>query len=111
MNPWFNSLKIFSPEEEELYRRFLAGRLAEKAGRPTTRLMTEEREKALELNRRLANLHAQLYETAGAANVRFGPDTKVGPSSGRMPEGPVNTEEVLEGLSSWVRLRSILNTD
>ena len=111
MNPWFNSLRIFSPEEKDLFRKFSAGHLSEKEGRPTTRLMEEERERALELSRRLAHLHAQLFGTSGAANVRLGVDTKVGPSSGRLPEGDVNAEEVLGRLSPWVRLRSILHSD
>ena len=108
MNPWFNSLRIFSPAEEELFKRFSAGHLSEKNGRPTTRLMAEEREKAIKLSRRLAHLHAQLY---GTSNVRLGLDTKVGPSSGLLPEGQVSAEEVLGRLSPWVKLRSILHSD
>ena len=111
MNPWFNSLRIFSPAEEELFKRFSAGHLSEKNGRPTTRLMAEEREKAIKLSRRLAHLHAQLYGTAGAANVRLGLDTKVGPSSGLLPEGEVSAEEVLRRLYPWEKLRSILHSD
>ena len=111
LQPWFDSLQILSPEDKALFRRFSAGHLAEKAGRPTSRLMKEEREKAIELSRRLAILHAQIFGTDGDANVRLGLDTKVGPSSGLLPEGQVNAEEVLGRLSPWVKLRSILHSD
>ena len=68
MNPWFNSLRIFSPAEEELFKRFSAGHLSEKDGRPTTRLMAEEREKALDAQRRLQarlRLHMGCAATMG----------------------------------------------
>ena len=111
MAPWFNLLQIFTPEEKDLFKRFSAGQLSEKAGRPTTRQMAEERARALALSRRMAHQHAQIFETSGAANVSLGPDTKVGPTSGLLPEGNVGAEEVLGLLSPWVELRSVLHMD
>ena len=107
MNPWFNHLRTFTKEEKELFKRFSAGHLAEKEGRPTTRQMAEEREKAKVLSRRLAIQHAQLFGMA--ANVRLGPDTRVGPSSGFQLEGDVSPEEVLRRLSPWVKTKAILH--
>ena len=112
MNPhqvWFDYLGTFSKEDKELFERFSAGQLAEKDGRPTTRRMTEEREKTAELSRRLATLHAQLFGTDGPARVRLGPDTRVGPSSGLQLEGEVSSEEILRRLDPWVRMRSVLH--
>ena len=99
MNPvWFNFLGVFNKEDQELFRRYA------RRDRPTTRLLTEERERIATMSRRMATLYTQLF---GTSSVSLGPDTRVGPSAGLQLEG--DPEEVIKSLDPWVRMRAVLH--
>ena len=80
MNPvWFNFLGVFNKEDQELFRRYA------RRNRPTTRLLTEERERIATMSRRMATLYTQLF---GTSSVSLGPDTRVGLQQEGDPEDP-----------------------